>query len=83
MEDAVVLGQAFATNKDIRTALLSYQSKRNQRAKDLVLKARKRCDVTHGVDMEVTQSWYQDLKKETGENIMAGLKETITSGPLG
>jgi len=83
MEDAVVLGQAFATNKDIRTALLSYQSKRNQRAKDLVLKARKRCDVTHGVDMEITQSWYQDLKKETGENIMAGLKETITSGPLG
>lgn len=83
MEDAVVLGSVFASSQDIPNALLDYQSKRNQRAKDLVLKARKRCDVTHGVDMPVTQAWYQELRKETGENIMAGLKETISGGPLG
>ncbi|WP_133010470.1 FAD-dependent urate hydroxylase HpxO [Marinomonas flavescens] len=83
MEDAVVLGMSFADNQDIDTALLAYQSRRHERAKDLVLKARKRCDVTHGKDMKVTQAWYDELKQEQGDNIMAGLKDTIIGGPLG
>lgn len=83
MEDAVVLGMSFADNQDIDTALLAYQSRRHERAKDLVLKARKRCDVTHGKNMKVTQAWYDELKQEQGDNIMAGLKETIVGGPLG
>ncbi|WP_413691482.1 FAD-dependent urate hydroxylase HpxO [Psychromonas sp. KJ10-2] len=83
MEDAVVLGQAFSATKDIHAALSDYESQRNQRAKGLVLKARKRCEVTHGEDMQITQDWYKELKQETGDNIMAGLKETIIGGPLG
>jgi len=83
MEDAVVLGQCFATTKEVKEALLQYQSLRHERAKDLVLKARKRCDVTHGKDMSVTQAWYDELRQETGENIIAGLKDTILGGPLG
>jgi FAD-dependent urate hydroxylase len=83
MEDAVVLGMSFADTQDIESALQAYQSKRHERAKDLVLKARKRCDVTHGKNMKVTQAWYDELKQEQGDNIMAGLKETIIGGPLG
>ncbi|MGO3346428.1 MAG: FAD-dependent urate hydroxylase HpxO [Marinomonas sp.] len=83
MEDAVVLGMAFSDTKDIQSALLDYQEKRHERAKELVLKARKRCDVTHGKDMAVTQAWYDELKLEKGDNIMKGLRDTIMGGPLG
>ncbi|VFT76376.1 putative flavoprotein monooxygenase [Klebsiella aerogenes] len=34
--------------------------------RDLVLKARKRCDITHGKDMQLTEAWYQELREETG-----------------
>ncbi|REG86579.1 FAD-dependent urate hydroxylase HpxO [Marinomonas pollencensis] len=83
MEDAVVLGMSFAGNTTIEEALLDYQDRRHERAKDLVLKARKRCDVTHGKNMAVTQAWYDELKQEQGDKIMAGLKDTIVGGPLG
>ena len=83
MEDSVVLGQCFAETKDIHTAIKNYESKRKERTADLVLKARKRCDVTHGKDMTETQSWYDELRTETGENIIAGLRNTIQGGPLG
>ena len=83
MEDAVALGMAFSKTKEIEIALKNYELKRNGRAKNLVLKARKRCDVTHGKDMNITEAWYADLRQEKGDNIMAGLKETILGGPLG
>jgi len=83
MEDAVVLANALQTNSlGIEDALLRYQEKRAYRVKDLVLKARKRCDVTHGKDMAVTGQWYEDLKTETGERILSGMCETILGGPL-
>jgi FAD-dependent urate hydroxylase len=83
MEDAVVLAIALQTNSlGIEDALLRYQEKRSYRVKDLVLKARKRCDVTHGKEMEITRSWYEELKTETGERILSGMKETILGGPL-
>lgn len=83
MEDAVVLGNIFTTNKDIVSALRQYESQRCERVRDLVLKARKRCDITHGKDMRLTQAWYQELKEESGERIINGLCETIQNGPLG
>ncbi len=83
MEDSVVLEQCFAETKDIHSALKSYESKRKDRTADLVLKARKRCDVTHGKDMTETQAWYDELRTEKGDNIIAGLKSTIQGGPLG
>lgn len=83
MEDAVVLGAVFSENRDIESALREYESQRCDRVRDLVLKARKRCDVTHGKDMALTQAWYQELKEETGERIINGMCETIQGGPLG
>lgn len=83
MEDAVVLANVLQTNSlGIEDALLRYQEKRAYRVKDLVLKARKRCDVTHGKEMAVTEQWYEDLKQETGERILSGMCETILGGPL-
>ncbi|TYL47606.1 FAD-dependent urate hydroxylase HpxO [Marinomonas sp. IMCC 4694] len=82
LEDAVVLGQCFAASQHIETALKNYEEKRHFRVKDLVLKARKRCDVTHGKNMEETQAWYDELKTEKGDNIIAGLHHTIMGGPL-
>lgn len=83
MEDAVVLGECFAESKDILVALKSYEEKRRFRVKDLVLKARKRCDVTHAKDPKETQAWYDELRVEKGDNIIEGLRNTIINGPLG
>ena len=88
MEDSVVLGQCFSklsslTHESVAIALSDYEEQRRDRVKDLVLKARKRSQVTHGENMQETQAWYDELKLETGENIIAGLKATILGGPLG
>ncbi|MFX5226111.1 FAD-dependent monooxygenase, partial [Acinetobacter baumannii] len=42
MEDAIYLARSLQIN-----TLRRYQNKRNERANELVLRARKRCDVTH------------------------------------
>lgn len=83
MEDAVVLGDIFRSIKDIPAALMQYEVQRCDRVRDLVLKARKRCDITHGKDMAVTQAWYQELKEESGERIINSLYATIQGGPRG
>lgn len=82
LEDAIVLGQVMQQVESIEDALLSYEQQRCGRVKDLVLKARKRCDVTHGKEIDKTNAWYEELRHETGEKIIAGLKETILGGPL-
>ena len=84
MEDAVVLASTLASHSlGIEDALLRYQARRVERVKDLVLKARKRCDVTHARDPAITAEWYDSLKSETGERVLAGMCETIEGGPLG
>lgn len=83
MEDAVVLGQIFAEESNIEQALQTYEQQRCERVRDLVLKARKRCDITHGKDMNLTYQWYQELEQESGDRIINGLCETIEGGPLG
>jgi FAD-dependent urate hydroxylase len=84
MEDAIVLASTLASHSlGIEDALLRYQARRVERVKDLVLKARKRCDVTHAKDPAVTAEWYRSLKSETGERVLAGMCETIEGGPLG
>lgn len=83
MEDAVVLAHCLQTHSlGIEDALLRYQHQRADRVKDLVLKARKRCDVTHGKEMALTEQWYSELQSETGERIISGMCETIEGGPL-
>jgi len=83
MEDAVVLGEIFREAQDIPTVLRQYEARRCDRVRDLVLKARKRCDITHGKDMALTRAWYAELKEETGERIIKGMCDTIQGGPLG
>ncbi len=84
MEDALVLAQTLAAHSlGIEDGLLRYQAKRVERTKELVLKARKRCDVTHAKDAAITAAWYADLPNETGERVLAGMCETIEGGPLG
>ena len=37
---------------------------------------------THSKFPEKTQAWYQELRSETGENIIKGLYETIMGAPI-
>ncbi|WP_425642143.1 FAD-dependent urate hydroxylase HpxO [Marinomonas gallaica] len=83
LEDAVVLGRSFAICKDIEGALWCYNDARLERVKDLVLKARKRCEVTHGFNPDETKAWYEELRNEDGAGILSGLSKTILGGPLG
>lgn len=84
MEDAIVLASTLAAHSlGIEDALLRYQARRVERVKDLVLKARKRSDVTHAKNPAITAEWYRSLKTETSEHVLAGMCETIEGGPLG
>lgn len=83
MEDAIYLARALQVNSlGIVDALSRYQSKRNERAKEMVLRARKRCDITHMKDSDITQAWYSELRKEKGENIMKGILSNIIGNVL-
>jgi FAD-dependent urate hydroxylase len=84
MEDAVALQIALRTNTlGVHDSLLRYQDRRTERAADLVLRARKRCDVTHGKDWGVTQAWYDELRTEDGTNIIRGIVANIEGSLLG
>lgn len=83
MEDAIVLAHCLENQAaSVTQRLQHYQEQRVGRVKDLVLKARKRCDITHAKDPLQTQAWYQSLARETGEHVLAGMIETINGGPL-
>jgi len=83
MEDAIYLARALQINTfGLEAALSRYQNKRNERANELVLRARKRCDVTHMKDEAVTQAWYEELRREQGGHIMQGIISNIVGNPL-
>lgn len=83
MEDAIALQWAFRDHPaDVHGALLAYQQARADRAGDLVLRARKRCDVTHAKDPDTTAQWYSDLRNEDGGNIIRGIVGNIMGGPV-
>ena len=83
MEDAVYLARALQINTlGLEDALKRYQNKRNERANELLLRARKRCDVTHMKDEQITKDWYTDLRKEQGPHIMKGIISNIVGNPL-
>jgi FAD-dependent urate hydroxylase len=83
MEDAIELQWAFKDHPDdVHAALAAYQAARAERAGDLVLRARKRCDVTHAKDPQETAKWYADLRQEDGTNIIRGIVGNILGGPL-
>jgi FAD-dependent urate hydroxylase len=83
MEDALVLADYLATtNLSVADALRRYEAARKDRVADIILRARKRSDMTHGKEPEQTQQWYQDLRQEDGTEIMAAIAKTILAGPL-
>lgn len=83
MEDAIYLARAIQINTlGIQDALRRYQNKRNQRTSEMVLRARKRCDVTHMKDETVTRDWYESLRQEQGPHIMQGIISNIVGNPL-
>lgn len=83
MEDAIALQWALRDHPgDVDAALAAYQRTRTERAADLVLRARRRCDVTHAKDPEETAQWYRELRNEDGTNIIRGIVGNIMGGPL-
>ena len=83
MEDAIYLARALQINTlGVEDALCRYQDKRNERTKELVLRARKRCDVTHMQDPAVTTAWYNQLRQEEGPHIMKGIVSNIIGNVL-
>ncbi|MFT4020396.1 MAG: FAD-dependent urate hydroxylase HpxO [Acinetobacter sp.] len=83
MEDAIYLARSLQINTlGIPDALRRYQDKRNERTKEMVLRARKRCDVTHMKDAATTEQWYADLRVEEGPHIMKGIVSNIIGNVL-
>ena len=83
MEDAIYLARSLQINTlGVEDALRRYQDKRNERTKEMVLRARKRCDVTHMKDEEVTNQWYAELRQEEGPHIMKGIVSNIIGNVL-
>ncbi len=74
-----MLGAVFRQTHDIAAALHEYEAQRCDWVRDLVLKARKRCDITHGKDMQLTEAWYQELREETGERTLSTACATPSS----
>lgn len=83
MEDGFVLASYLKTTTlSVEDALKRYEAARKDRVADVINRARKRSDVTHGKDPEKTQQWYEALKFEDGTDIMAAITKTILAGPL-
>jgi FAD-dependent urate hydroxylase len=83
MEDAWVLANALLTNDlGVQDALLRYEAARLERTADIIRRARKRSNVTHGIDPDKTLEWYAELAREDGTSIMRALAGTILGGPM-
>lgn len=83
LEDAFVLMQyLMTTNISIEYALTRYEQDRMERANPVVEKARKRAEVIHGKDPEVTAKWYQQLAQEDPSDVTGAISKIILGGPL-
>ncbi len=83
LEDAVYFVRSLLINTNsLEDALVRYQNVRSERANELILRARKRCDITHMKDKEKTLAWYDELRTESGERIMKGIIGNIVGNPL-
>lgn len=83
MEDAEILCRYLVTtNISVEDALQRYESARKERTARLVLKARQRADTIYGKEMELTQQWYESLKKEEEEDVTNAIAKIILGGPF-
>ncbi|TPX59863.1 hypothetical protein SpCBS45565_g07640 [Spizellomyces sp. 'palustris'] len=82
MEDGWVLANALKSHPgNVWAALREYDDMRVERTVQLVSRARKRADMIHGKHMPTTLAWYEELARETGEDIMEGMAKTIQGAP--
>ncbi|WP_213880814.1 FAD-dependent urate hydroxylase HpxO [Pseudomonas sp. dw_358] len=79
MEDAWVLAQCL-NHGELDAALVHYDEARAERTAQIMRRARARSDITHGKDPAQTQAWYEELRVETGERVIAGLVKTAVGG---
>jgi FAD-dependent urate hydroxylase len=83
MEDGWVLANVLLTTElGVADALTRYEAQRRERTADIILRARKRSDVTHGADPQKTLAWYEELAREDGTSIIRALENTIVGGPM-
>lgn len=83
MEDGWVLARVLENAEgDIAAALKAYDAARVARVGEIVSRARKRAETTHGANPAATQAWYAALATEDGSTIMGGIEKTIRGGPL-
>lgn len=84
IEDAWVLAECLAAQADAPAAALrAYDAARRDRVASIVQRARHRAAVIHGgTAAPETLAWYDELKSETGDTIIAGLLKTAQSGPI-
>ncbi len=81
IEDALVLtNYLISTNISVADALKRYEAERVDRVAEIVLRARKRADMIHGKDPEITQKWYEELKYEDGTETIRGLLRQFWEG---
>ena len=82
LEDALVLAHYLAsTDRSVPDALRRYEEERFPRTADIVRRARKRSDLTHGVDPGATDEWYRSLAADPADGIIAGLIQSVVTGP--
>lgn len=82
LEDALELARRVS-ELSLADALGTYETARRPRTEDIVRRARRRAEISHGVDPAATQAWYESLALETGEGVIAGLVQSASGGPCG
>lgn len=83
LENAIYLTHPLVVNtNNLHDALLRYQNARSPRTNELILRARKRCDITHMKDEAEARAWYDELRHQSGENIMKGIMSNVVGNPL-
>jgi FAD-dependent urate hydroxylase len=83
MEDAWTLAHVLLTNDlGVPDALCRYEAARLERTRDIIQRARKRSDITHGIEPDKTRDWYAELAREDGTSIQRALASTILGGPM-
>jgi FAD-dependent urate hydroxylase len=82
MEDGWVLAHYLtSTTRSVPDALARYQAERIPHTADMVRRARKRSDLTHGVDPAATEAWYRSLETDGHLGIVDGLAQSVETGP--
>lgn len=83
LEDSFALAISLTTHTvGVEDSLRRYEKMRTERAGELVLRARKRGEETHGYDPSITAAWYESLRGTDGTAIIRGIIGNIEGSPI-